>query len=67
MCSRANHSLRLSVSLNATVDTEAKLAHNEGKRSRKNNPKTQLLTKRDCHDRRKPDMDFMFAVREGRK
>ena len=30
---RANHSLLLSVSPNATVDTDEKLAHNEGKRS----------------------------------
>ena len=33
MWERANHSLLLSVSPNATVDTEAKLADNEGKHS----------------------------------
>ena len=33
MRERANHSLLLSVSLNGTVDTEAKLAHNDGKHS----------------------------------
>ena len=75
-----DHSLLLSVSPNATVDTEAKFAHNEDKRSLSrlvvfvNTSQTlllhciQLLTKQDCRDRRKPDTDFMFLFeRAGNK